>query len=853
MIRTYFYIANKLVPVIHGGSVEYVGSTISLSFGGAASFNSNTSKSSDILFMQLALGEGPIYRINPNGPQDIEIDNKFIDDLVDFTTNNTRPEVFVARYRTGTDTQTAMPEFSSEIVTPVRFSSPVSLKSGISSSTTEPAPAENSVLFFPTNTSEGLTPIDSIRVKFTVQDLKVETTSGTEPNQLGLVALVHERSEISDANNYIAGSGMIVNSIVSGSMSTELEVKIPEDKKSAAGYNISILKITEDIGEEGLTSEVETIGFNEIRKEAYAYPGTALAGYAVKATDFRSDALPTYTSLVKGLIVDVPSNYNQPILSSGEVDWRQIEVPETGSESAAVRGYRTQKYGNQVLISSDINIYEGIWDGTYKKDWTENRVWIVKHILVNILGLPESAIDKYNFYNVAQYADAVDPITGNFVGVNGFADGSFRYKPNGYAPEIVNVLLGLPAGTAVKERRFVCGITITDSVDAWELISSLLAGMRAVLSNSGNKLRIIVDKPDSLPVAIFNETNIEENSFKISGIRSEEVPIGVEVTYTDLYNHFTKQTTILDSSDIAEQEKDTRLEIEAVGCTRKSEAVRLAKYHLESARRQKRKIQFTAFTDAADLEIGDIVSISHELSGMSYGFGGQVFSNSNSGTSNVFLEHYSYPSITGSLFTSNTNPLVLKIFRQENNNLDYYLVSNSDYNLISTGNVSSGVDVIDVSIVQRLDVSNRSFFANTQFSTVTAPQKGDLWALGEINPAYLYEDSSSKLFRVDSLSFLNEGKTDLVVSEYDSSILEVVDNSTKFIESVRGSSLNYVTPPVPLTGIKSIPSKTNEGIVSYNLLVSTSSDTTNYAVPITTSVIYGAVPNIVYVTNQESA
>ena len=28
------------------------------------------------------LGEGPIYRINPNGPQDIEITDSSIDDLI---------------------------------------------------------------------------------------------------------------------------------------------------------------------------------------------------------------------------------------------------------------------------------------------------------------------------------------------------------------------------------------------------------------------------------------------------------------------------------------------------------------------------------------------------------------------------------------------------------------------------------------------------------------------------------------------------------------------------------------------------------------------------------------------------
>ena len=49
--------------------------------------------------------------------------------------------------------------------------------------------------------------------------------------------------------------------------------------------------------------------------------------------------------MVKGLIVKVPSNYNQPILESGEIDWRQVEVPGLPSQGFYIgtQGYRLQK------------------------------------------------------------------------------------------------------------------------------------------------------------------------------------------------------------------------------------------------------------------------------------------------------------------------------------------------------------------------------------------------------------------------------------------------------------------------------------------------------------------------------
>ena len=38
--------------------------------------------STDILFVVVGLGEGPVYRINPNGPQDIQLTDSSIDDLI---------------------------------------------------------------------------------------------------------------------------------------------------------------------------------------------------------------------------------------------------------------------------------------------------------------------------------------------------------------------------------------------------------------------------------------------------------------------------------------------------------------------------------------------------------------------------------------------------------------------------------------------------------------------------------------------------------------------------------------------------------------------------------------------------
>ena len=61
------------------------------------------------------------------------------------------------------------------------------------------------------------------------------------------------------------------------------------------------------------------------------------------------------------------------------------------------------------------------------------------------LGVPEEHIDKYKFFQVAQYCDACDAVTGKFTGVDALADGSFRHKPRNQFDSIRENQIGLPS------------------------------------------------------------------------------------------------------------------------------------------------------------------------------------------------------------------------------------------------------------------------------------------------------------------------------------------------------------------------------------------------------------------------
>ena len=501
MARNYSKHHNQLVPVI-GGSKGGKGG------GGGASEDPNSLFSTDIVFITNGIGEGPLYRINPNGPQDIEIQDNTIDDLINFSTNETDGEKFVTLSTTGTTTQDRLDVFGEAIVTPQNFASPVSLKKGNIAGVpaVKVSDQETSAQSW-----------DAIKFNFTLAGLLKREDNGNIKAHTVSIQITLKNKVLT--GNPINDNITTVTKTITGKTDTpfkfSVKVNVPAASRNDAGYRFTIEKTSNEDESSGVVDNIQATGWFEIENAPQAYPRTAIVGYALKAVDEHQNGIPNFTSLVKGLLVKVPSNYNQPILTNGEIDWREVEVPGSGSPSIA-QGYSLQSSGPSTkLTNANPQIYVGSWDGTFVYSWTQNPVWIVYDILTNNtygLGVPEEHIDKYKFFQVAQYCDACDAVTGKFFGVDALADGSFRHKPRGLFTSIRQNQIGLPSGTAIKQRRFTMDITIGDDGQAMDILNEITATFRGALVYSLGKLTLAVDMPDEFPVAVFNETNIKEGS-----------------------------------------------------------------------------------------------------------------------------------------------------------------------------------------------------------------------------------------------------------------------------------------------------------------------------------------------------
>ena len=773
--------------------------------------------STDILFVVVGLGEGPVYRINPNGPQDIELSDSNIDDLINLDGNGLEDtSKFKTLSTTGTSTQGRLDVFGETTTTPQNFASPVSLKSG-----TAGIP-KSGVNLQDTSSKDW----DSLEFGFVVQALRRVTEKGDIlRHNLTVKIDVFDRL----GTTLIATAQRTVGGKTDTRFQFSVKVQIPEEHKSTSGYKFSVEKTSADSSSSKDTDSVSLVGWNEIENSPQAYPRTAHIGFALRATD-EHNGVPTFTSIVKGLLLKVPSNYNQPTLVNGEIDWRHIETPSTGDNSPATAGYFLQSTGTEVQNDAAITIYKGSWDGSFVYSWSQNPVWIIYDILTNKtygLSIPEENIDKYRFYQIAQYCDACDVTTGNFVGVDGLSDGTFKYKPRNTFTTIRENQLGLPEGTEIKERRFILDVLISDQKQSFDTVNMLAASFRGAVIYSHGKITLACDLPDETPVMLFNEATMKHGSFSISGNKESEVLTGVDVSYIDTTNHYKRETVRVDqegSNDgIVKAQIENIASLDLVGVTRRSQALRFAQYQIASSKYIRRLCNFTTSTDALQLIPGDVIAVSQQASGVAYGFGGKIHADSavQASNTNVFLEHFSVPSLSSSDFAA-TNLLVLRVIKVKDERIDLYQVSKDRFALTKTDNVNSGFDLATVNPNKKYNDITRSWDAYTAFTANTKPEKGDLWTFGELeeesNP---YTAKSDKLFKVIELTRQPSDETvDIVATEYISNIY--VDSDT-FIDYKPTSYTNLqsglTVPPVPnFTFEKNIRSTLDGSIITNGLL-----------------------------------
>jgi predicted phage tail protein len=201
--------------------------------------------------------------------------------------------------------------------------------------------------------------VTRVRFNLGVTGLVEQDTKGNQKNT-SVTLVIETRS---------AGGAFVIEKTVTitGKISGEYLEAHVIDAPDIKPFDIRVRRITADSTSDLLSNGTIWNSFSEITDDNLSYPFSAIAG-AVIDRDQYTDT-PSRTYHLRGLIVDVPDNYN-PITRT----------------------------------------YSGLWLGGFKKAWTNNPAWLFREIAKNTrFGLARRAgyidVDGGALYVLSQYCD----------------------------------------------------------------------------------------------------------------------------------------------------------------------------------------------------------------------------------------------------------------------------------------------------------------------------------------------------------------------------------------------------------------------------------------------------------------
>lgn len=322
---------------------------------------------------------------------------------------------------------------------------------------------------------------------------------------------------------------------ISGKYSSQYLQHHTFDNLPSVPFIVKVERTTDDSTTQRLQNNTIWSSYTEIIDTEFAYPNTALMGVKFDSEYFSN--IPTRTYDLLGLKVKVPSNYDT----------------------------RTRKY-------------TGMWDGTFKVDWTDNPAWVLYDVVTNKrygLGgrLGEFGADKWALYQVAQYCDQL-----------------------------------VPDGFGGQEPRFTCNVWLTEQRSAYQVINDICSIFRAMPVWNGQQLTVVMDRPAD-PVWTYTNANVDESGFSYTFSARKSRHNAIQVEYADKENSYEKAIEyVADDESIRKNGLNVK-KITAFGCTSRGQAHRTALWLLQTEKLETKTVTFTVGAEGLMHIPGDIIKV----------------------------------------------------------------------------------------------------------------------------------------------------------------------------------------------------------------------------------------------------
>nr|DAP20415.1 MAG TPA: tail protein [Bacteriophage sp.] len=300
-------------------------------------------------------------------------------------------------------------------------------------------------------------------------------------------------------------------------------------------FTIKVERLTADSNSQRLQNNTVWSSYTEVIDTEFTYPNTALIGVKFDSEYFGN--IPNRTYDLFGIKVKIPSNYN----------------PKTRQ-------------------------YSGIWDGTFKVDWTDNPAWILFDIVTNKrygLGnrLGEFGADKWTLYQVAQYCDQL-----------------------------------VPDGFGGKEPRFTCNAWLTEQRSAYDVINDICSIFRAMPVWNGQQLTVVMDRPAD-PVWTYTNANVDESGFNYTFSAKKARHNAIQVEYADKDNSYERAIEYVSDDESIRRNGLNVKKITAFGCTSRGQAHRTGLWLLQTEKLETKTVTFTVGAEGLMHIPGDIIKV----------------------------------------------------------------------------------------------------------------------------------------------------------------------------------------------------------------------------------------------------
>ena len=297
----------------------------------------------------------------------------------------------------------------------------------------------------------------------------------------------------------------------------------------SSSCSIRVSRVTKDSTSSRKSNEFQWSSYTTIIEDKLRYPNSALSYLRFDSRSFQS--VPQRKYKIRGIKIRLPSN--------ASVD--------------------TTTHIGRVT-------YSGVWNGSFgAATWCNDPAWILWDLMTNSrygANIPESSLDKWDFYNISQYSNEL-----------------------------------VPNGRGGEEPRFSCNILLNERIEIYNAISALTNIFRGISYYASGSLVMLQDKPTDSQY-ILGPTNVINGAFAYTGVSRSARHSICSVAYQN-YDSLGEidYENVEDAEAIAKYGVKHK-ELRAIGCYSQGQAHRVGKWVLLAEQNLTETVTFTVGVDS---------------------------------------------------------------------------------------------------------------------------------------------------------------------------------------------------------------------------------------------------------------